>query len=181
MGARTFTRSMMAAATVAVAVVSAVPAAGQTSAYTPPRTEHGQPDLQGIWQVLNTAAWDIEDHNASLGVPAGRAVVEGDGIPYQPWALEKQQENYANRATLDPDRSFPAHGGRVQAFAIAPDGLRAVAGDRGGTVWGVRDTVRRQAPALEGPRANTWVSALLAVPPASSLQSPADPTGRCRG
>ncbi len=101
MVARTFTRSMMA---VAVAVVSAVPAAGQTSAYTPPRTEHGQPDLQGIWQVLNTAAWDIEDHNASQGVPAGRAVVEGDGIPYQPWALEKRQENYANRATLDPER-----------------------------------------------------------------------------
>ena len=103
MRARTFTRSMMAAATVAVVVVSAVPAAGQTSAYTPPRTEHGQPDLQGIWQVLNTAAWDIEDHNASLGVPAGRAVVEGDGIPYQPWALEQRQENYANRSTLDPE------------------------------------------------------------------------------
>jgi hypothetical protein len=53
--------------------------------------------------VLNTAAWNIEDHNASLGVPAGRAVVEGGGIPYQPWALKKQQENYANRATLDPE------------------------------------------------------------------------------
>ncbi len=100
MGARRLMQLTMA---VAVAVVSAVPAAGQTSAYTPPRTEHGQPDLQGIWQVLNTAAWDIEDHNASLGVPAGRAVVEGDGIPYQPWALEQRQENYANRATLDPE------------------------------------------------------------------------------
>ncbi len=101
MGARRYTQLMMA---VAVAVVSAVPAAGQTSAsYTPPRTQHGQPDLQGIWQVLNTAAWDIEDHNASLGVPAGRAVVEGEGIPYQPWALEKQQENYVNRAALDPE------------------------------------------------------------------------------
>ena len=102
MGTRTFTRSMMAVAVVS-AVALAVPAAGQTSAYTPPRTEHGQPDLQGIWQVLNTAAWDIEDHSASLGVPAGRAVVEGDGIPYQPWALEKRRENYTNRVTLDPE------------------------------------------------------------------------------
>ena len=48
---------------------------GQTetaSLYTPPRTADGHPDLQGIWQVLNSAAWDLEDHSASLGVPANR-------------------------------------------------------------------------------------------------------------
>ena len=76
---------------------------GTPGTYTPPRTRDGQPDLQGIWQVLNTAAWDIQDHNASLGVPAGRGVVVGNEIPYQPWALEKKKQNYANRATLDPD------------------------------------------------------------------------------
>ena len=101
MEARKLRQSMMA---LAVVVVSAAPVVGQT-AYTPPRTQDGQPDLQGIWQVVNTAAWNIEDHNASLGVPAGRAVVEGDGIPYQPWALEKRDENYANRATLDPENN----------------------------------------------------------------------------
>jgi hypothetical protein len=82
------------------------PAVGQTAAatpYTPPRTREGQPDLQGIWQVLNTAAWDLEDHGASLGVPAGRGVVEGGVIPYQPWALAKKRENFENRATLDPE------------------------------------------------------------------------------
>ena len=47
--------------------------------------------------------WDLEDHNASLGVPAGRGVVEGGAIPYQPAALAKKQENFANRATLDPE------------------------------------------------------------------------------
>jgi hypothetical protein len=71
--------------------------------YNPPRTRDGQPDLQGIWQVLNTAAWDLEDHNARLGVPAGRGVVEGGAIPYQPAALKKRQENFQNRATLDPE------------------------------------------------------------------------------
>jgi hypothetical protein len=71
--------------------------------YTPPRTPDGHPDLQGIWQVLNSAAWDLLDHGASLGVPAGRSVVEGNDIPYQPWALAKKQENYANRAALDPE------------------------------------------------------------------------------
>jgi hypothetical protein len=97
-----------ALATVTVALLCASSdAAGQASAagpaYTPPRTAFGQPDVQGIWQVLNTAAWDIEDHNASLGVPAGRGVVDGNEIPYQPWALEKKKQNDAGRATLDPE------------------------------------------------------------------------------
>jgi len=72
-------------------------------AYTPPRTKDGHPDLQGIWQVLNTAAWNIQDHNAELGVPAGRGVVEGNEIPYRPEALEKKKQNFANRAALDPE------------------------------------------------------------------------------
>jgi hypothetical protein len=71
--------------------------------YTPPRTADGHPDLQGVWQVLNSAAWDLLDHSATLGVPAGRSVVEGNEIPYQPWALAKRQENYARRAALDPE------------------------------------------------------------------------------
>ena len=35
--------------------------------------------------------------------PPGQGVVEGNEIPYQPWALAKKKENYANRATLDPE------------------------------------------------------------------------------
>ena len=80
-----------------------VAASAQGPAYTPPRTPSGQPDLQGIWQVMNAASWDIQDHHATLGVPAGKGVVEGNEIPYQPWALKKKQENFADRATLDPD------------------------------------------------------------------------------
>ena len=38
-------------------------------------------------------------------MPAGQGVVEGGAIPYQPWALAKRQENFANRATLDPETS----------------------------------------------------------------------------
>ena len=49
--------------------------------YTPPKTADGQPDIQGIWQVLNTAAWDLQDHGARLGVPAGRGVVDGQRDP----------------------------------------------------------------------------------------------------
>ena len=74
------------------------------SGYDGPRTPEGQPDLNGFWQVLSTAAWDIRPHNARDGIPAGLGVVEGGGIPYQPWAAEQQQENYANRLTADPVR-----------------------------------------------------------------------------
>ena len=78
--------------------------AGAASGYDGPRTPEGQPDLSGFWQVLNSAAWDIRPHNAQDGIPAGLGVVEGGEIPYQPWAAEQQQENYANRLTADPVR-----------------------------------------------------------------------------
>ena len=68
---------------------------------SPPRTPDGRPNLNGIWQVLNTAAWDIQDHPARLGVPAGQGVVERNDIPYQPWALAKKLENFKNRLTAD--------------------------------------------------------------------------------
>ncbi len=74
------------------------------SGYEGPRTPEGHPDLSGFWQVLNSAAWDIRPHNAQDGIPAGLGVVEGGDIPYQPWAAEQQQENYANRLTADPVR-----------------------------------------------------------------------------
>ena len=78
--------------------------AGQApgGAYRPPRTPDGHPDLQGIWQAMNTAVWNIQDHSASLGVPAGQGVVEGNELPYLPSALAKRQENYKNRLTADP-------------------------------------------------------------------------------
>src|SRR4029453_13391213 len=66
------------------------------------RTAEGKPDLNGIWQVLNTAAWDIQDHTGQLGIPPGQGVVEGNEIPYLPAAPEKKQQNFANRATADP-------------------------------------------------------------------------------
>ena len=75
------------------------PAAGQTL----PRAADGKPDLSGIWQAVNTANWNIQAHAAEKDVPAGLGVVEGDAIPYQPWAAAKQKENFANRATADPE------------------------------------------------------------------------------
>ncbi|MCZ0951382.1 MAG: hypothetical protein OXQ89_02575 [Rhodospirillaceae bacterium] len=71
--------------------------------YVVPRTPDGQPDLQGIWQAVNTAVWNIQDHSAEYGVPAGQGVVVGNHLPYQPWALEQRQQNYENRHSLDTE------------------------------------------------------------------------------
>ena len=91
-----------------ILLLLATTAAGQgrqapSDVYQAPRTVDGQPDLQGVWQALNTAAWDIQDHSAQTGIPAGQGVVEGNEIPYQTWALAKRQENFDNRATADPE------------------------------------------------------------------------------
>jgi hypothetical protein len=67
-----------------------------------PRMPDGKPNLQGIWQVRNRASYNIEDHHARFNMPAGKGVVEGGAIPYQPAALKKREENFANRYKEDP-------------------------------------------------------------------------------
>src|SRR5690242_14827806 len=81
--------------------VPAIPGAAQTAGAAR-RTADGKPDLSGIWQALNSAAWDIQDHSGQLGTPPGLGVVEGNEIPYQPAAASKKRENFANRASADP-------------------------------------------------------------------------------
>src|SRR5437762_1459268 len=76
------------------------------------RLPAGQPNLNGIWQTMNSANWDLEAHPARPGVaslgtllatPPGRSVVEGSAIPYRPEALEQRRKNYAERWTADPE------------------------------------------------------------------------------
>ncbi len=93
-------------------VLAASLATAQTPEYRAPRAADGRPDLNGIWQALNTAHWDIEPHPAGpsvvreLGtlsaVPGGLGVVDGDVIPYRPEALAQRDENRANLLGLDP-------------------------------------------------------------------------------
>src|SRR6202022_2195447 len=111
-------RGAMFASAAAVALFSlgVIPIAGQAPAiYKAPRSafKDGKPDLNGIWQANNTANWDIQDHAARQGpmvelgaafsIPAGLGVVEGNEIPYQPWAAAKKKENAANWMKLDPE------------------------------------------------------------------------------
>jgi hypothetical protein len=82
----------------AIALMSALIAAPQSL----PRTADGKPNLNGIWQASSTAAADLQDHSAGYNMLAGRSVVVGAEIPYQPWAAAKRAENFQNRHKADP-------------------------------------------------------------------------------
>ena len=111
-----------------VALLILVSFGANAADYKAPRGPGGKhPDLNGIWQELNTANYDIEMHTAShsmqlrdgphgplpavktlyLGavgaVPPGLGVVQGGKIPYLPEALAKKQENKANWIDRDPE------------------------------------------------------------------------------
>jgi hypothetical protein len=81
--------------------------------YKARRTADGQPDLNGFWQALNTANWDLEEHGARpspyphllgayLAQPPGYSVVEGGTIPYKPDALARRKQHFEKRLQTDP-------------------------------------------------------------------------------
>lgn len=110
-----------------VAILAAPWPTGAASTYVAPRGPGGKPDLNGTWQAMNRANFNLEHHPAqaamalregphgpvpakevvALGavgaVPAGFGVVVGDEIPYQEWARKKQAENRANWLSSDPE------------------------------------------------------------------------------
>lgn len=101
--------------------------ADTTPANDLPRTPDGRPDLNGIWQAINEANFDLETHLAQpamalregpygplpaaevlyLGavgaVPGGMSVVEGGTIPYRPEALAMRDENRQDWLNRDPE------------------------------------------------------------------------------
>jgi hypothetical protein len=111
----------------ALFALAVIPLAGQNPTYRAPRAADGHPDLNGIWQALNEANYDLEGHNArpamavrpgpygpvpaapvlALGavgaVPPSLGVVEGDEIPYKPEALIRKKENQQNWLARDPE------------------------------------------------------------------------------
>ncbi len=97
---------------VACAFAAALTNAVAVSHDTVPRAGDGKPDLNGIWQTMGSAHWNLEPHNAEAGpivamgalgaIPGGLGVVEGGRIPYTPDALQKRAENKKNWLELDP-------------------------------------------------------------------------------
>ncbi len=93
--------------------------AGLAFAQPPQPTERparigDHPNLNGIWQAMNTANWNLEGQSpeafeefwqlgALFAAPAGQSVVEGGAIPYLPSALEQREANQAERPSADPE------------------------------------------------------------------------------
>jgi hypothetical protein len=126
MGPAAKTFALVAAAAFVASLASWSSLTGQTRAPAVPRL-NGKPDLNGIWQALNTANWDIQAHSAKAAltmrpgpvvpvpakevvafgavgaVPAGLGVVDGDELPYKPEALAKKRQNQDNWLAQDPE------------------------------------------------------------------------------
>jgi len=115
-------------ASVGVLALSLMLAAQSASAQEIPRLSDGHPDMNGIWQVLNEANYDLEPHVARhsmqmregpvnpvpavptlrLGavgaVPGSLGVIVGGGkIPYTTDARTLKEENAANWIDRDPE------------------------------------------------------------------------------
>jgi hypothetical protein len=75
----------------------------------------GHPNLNGIWQAVNNAYWNLEAHPAELpkgpswrlgamgAIPAGESVVRDGKIPYLPGAIAQRDENRASWPEADPE------------------------------------------------------------------------------
>ena len=92
----------------------AAPAQQQPQQQTRPARVAGRPNLNGIWQAMNVAYWNLESHSAQaldgfgqLGaiaaIPAGQSVVRGGIIPYRPEALARRNENRKTWPGADPE------------------------------------------------------------------------------
>ena len=108
-----FKNVVVASMAAAIILLAAMLVGAQAPAYRAPRIGDGKPNLNGIWQALNEANWDLQGHTAAQGpaaalgaafsMPPSLGVVEGDEIPYLPAAVAKKKENQANWVKLDPE------------------------------------------------------------------------------
>ena len=102
-----------------------------------PRAWDGHPDLNGVWQAIGTAHWNLEDHPASAGhpdlgaigaTPPGQGVVVDGEIPYLPEAREQRDRNFENRMTADPEAKCFLPG--VPRATYLPHPFQIIQGDR---------------------------------------------------
>jgi hypothetical protein len=99
----------------------------------------GKPNLNGIWQVMNSANWNLEAHSAQkieaawpfgalFAIPAGKSVVVGGTIPYLPDALKTRDQNRAGWPKSDPETLCYLPG--IPRATYMPYPFQIIQGDR---------------------------------------------------
>ena len=96
----------------AMMAMMAMGASVQTE-FSPPRLPDGHPDFGGIWMAASfSAAFNVEEHGASYGTPAGPSVIidpPGGKLPYLPGMRERAADNDRHRER-DPVGQCHMHG-----------------------------------------------------------------------
>ena len=158
-------------ATVGVIVSLSVPMGGQAPpAARAARMFDGHPNLNGIWQAMNTANWDLQDHPAQAGpvvnrigalgaIPPGQGVVEGNEIPYKPAALAQKKKNFDKRMIDDPEAKCYQPG--VPRATYLPHPFQFIQGDKKiMIVYGYADanrTIHMDKPKPEPAPIDSWM------------------------
>lgn len=178
----------LAAGAAAVALFAASGALASTPAQTPahhvakagPAARHagkvslarlgGKPNLNGIWEVMNTANWDLEPHDAQeapvapdqLGaigaIPPGRGVVEGGTIPYLAAGLDQREMNRKSAPKADPEAACYLPGIPRATYMDHP--FQIIQGERGDMLMAYEyDAANRTIymQKTEEPPIDTWM------------------------
>ncbi|OYX66876.1 MAG: hypothetical protein B7Y88_03325 [Sphingomonadales bacterium 32-64-17] len=136
--------SLLAASALAFAGCASVPttsAVAQDHEASAPARIGDAPNINGVWQVMNEANWNLEPHSAGpnplpegdrlLGaigaVPPSLGVVEGGEIPYKPEALERLNKNRENVISWDPEAACYLPG--IPRATYMPHPFQIIQGD----------------------------------------------------
>lgn len=132
-----------ATAAIVLASVSttAVAQNNRNTAQSAPATIGKDPNINGVWQAITTANYNLEPHSAAanplpkadreLGaigaIPPGLGVVEGGRIPYKPEAMERLNHHRANLIKHDPEAACYLPG--IPRASYMPHPFQIIQGD----------------------------------------------------
>ncbi len=131
----------------------------------------GKPDLNGLWQAMSGANWNLEPHDSAKApggvdalsgaigaIPAGLGVVEGGVIPYKPEALAKRDQLRKSAPAQDPEAACYLPGIPRATYMDTP--FQIIQGEKGDMLFVYEyDSANRvvQMKPVDVPPIDTWM------------------------